>query len=70
MPLQSTPPPVNFGSATIIEDDEEEESGALKAVAIVGFVAAIVVLVAQLMVANVWTGAEDIDEPGLSHLMD
>jgi hypothetical protein len=49
------------------EEEEEEEStgeGLINILAGVGFAAALLVLVFQLMLANVWIGAEDNDQSG------
>ena len=57
-PMTSRPPV----SSTAFADDEEEEEettdGLATALSVVGFIAALVVLVAQIMVANQWTDGE------------
>jgi hypothetical protein len=49
--------------ATLQMDDEEEESGGgvASALAIVGFIAALAVLTLQLLTANVWISAPDLE---------
>lgn len=74
-------PPTSLGSpmstpsqlATVQDDDDDDErgEGLANILSIVGFVAALIVLVLQLMTANAWIGAEDNPQKGSwSQLMD
>jgi hypothetical protein len=49
-----------------VEEEEEEEAfaGLVKILAGVGFAAAVVVLVFQLMLADIWISAEDNPKTG------
>jgi hypothetical protein len=81
VPLQAPTQPLGTsfsnptGAATLAmdddEDDGEENEGLLKALSIVGFVAAVVVLSFQLMTAGAWIKAPDSENPGdWTKLMD
>lgn len=71
--VQLQPPTAPLGATSSalsptlqVEDDEEEsaQDGLLNILAGVGFAAALLVLVLQLMLANVWIGAEDNPKSG------
>jgi hypothetical protein len=67
-PLGTALPATQLGTtkAVLEADDDEvtETSGLLNILAIVGFIAALVVLGVQLMTANVWVNAEGNPKAG------